>query len=62
MLKSAPVSGSDPYNRFPLIYPDSIYVKSNTNVSKSFELKRILNKRIIFRSRDRTITTQYLIR
>ena len=57
MLKLAPVLGSDPYNRFPLIYPDSIYIESNTDVSKSFELKRILNKRVISKDRSRIITT-----
>ena len=57
MLELAPVSESDPYNRFPLIYPDLIYVKNDINVSKSFELKRILNKRIIPKDRGKIITT-----
>ena len=62
MLEPAPVLGSDPYNRFPLIYFDSIYIEGDTNVSKSFKLERILNKRVIPKDRNRTITTQYLIR
>ena len=57
MLKPAPVLNSDPYNRFPLTHPDSIYIEDNTDVSKSFELERILNKRIILRSRSKIITT-----
>ena len=57
MLKPAFVLDLNPYNCFSLIYPDSIYVESDINVSKSFELKRILNKRIIFKNRNKTITT-----
>ena len=57
MLEPAPVLDLDPYNRFSLIYSDSIYVEGDTNVNKSFELKRILNKRIILRSKGRTMTT-----
>ena len=57
MLEPAPVPGSDPYNRSPLTHPDSIYVEGDTDVSKSFELERILNKRVIPRGRGRTMTT-----
>ena len=57
MLELAPVLDSDPYNRFPLIYLDSIYIESDIDVNKSFELKRILNKRIISRDKDKIITT-----
>ena len=57
MLEPALVLDSDPYNRFSLIYSDSIYIEGDTNVSKSFELKRIFNKRVIFKNRDKTITT-----
>ena len=57
MLKLALVLGLDSYNRSPLIHPDSIYIEDDTNVSKSFELKRIFNKRIILKNRDKTMTT-----
>ena len=57
MLKLASVLDLDSYNRFSLIYFDSIYIKSDINVSKSFELKRIFNKRVIFKGRNRIITT-----
>ena len=57
MLEPAPALNSDPYNRFSLIYFDSIYIEGDINVSKSFELKRILNKRIIPKGRDKTMTT-----
>ena len=57
MLKSASVLDLDSYNRFSLIYSDSIYIESNINVSKSFKLKRIFNKRIISKDRGRIITT-----
>ena len=57
MLELAPVSDLDPYNRFSLIYSDSIYIEGDTNVNKSFKLKRIFNKRIISKNRNRTITT-----
>ena len=57
MLEPASVPELNPYNRSSLIYFDSIYIKGNINVSKSFKLKRILNKRVIFRGRDRIITT-----
>ena len=57
MLKPALVPDLDPYNRFPLIYSDSIYIEGDTNVNKSFELKRIFNKRIISKGRDKIITT-----
>ena len=57
MLEPALVLNLDPYNRFPLIYFDSIYVEDNINVNKSFELKRILNKRVISKDRDKIMTT-----
>ena len=57
MLESALVSDLDPYNRFSLIHPDSIYVEGDTDVNKSFELKRIFNKRVIFKGRGKIITT-----
>ena len=57
MLELVPVLGLDSYNRFSLIHPDSIYIEGDTNVSKSFELKRILNKRVIPRNKNKIITT-----
>ena len=57
MLELAPVLGSDPYNRSSLIYLDSIYVEGDIDVNKSFELKRIFNKRVIPKGRGRIITT-----
>ena len=57
MLEPAPAPDLDPYNRFSLTYFDSIYVEGDTDVSKSFELKRIFNKRVIPRGRGRIMTT-----
>ena len=57
MLEPAPALDLNPYNRFSLIYFDSIYVENDTDVNKSFKLKRIFNKRVIFRGRGKTITT-----
>ena len=49
----APASGSDPYGRPVPDQLGSVYVEGDTGEFKSWEVKRILNKRVVL---------QYLIR
>ena len=53
-------SESNPYDRFRPDHPDSVYVESDTDTMQSYELKRLLNKRIIKRKRDHSM--KYLVK
>lgn len=50
----------DPYNRVPYDNPPSVYVEGDTENDKSYEIERLLNKRVIKRGRGES--TQYLVR
>ena len=51
---------SDPYNRLRPDYPDSVHVEGDTENNKSYEVEKILSKRM--KKFERTNVTQYLIR
>ena len=59
-FKSSSSSESDSYDRFHSNSSSSIYVEENIDNVKSYEMKRILNKRTIKRDREQFI--EYLIR
>ena len=59
-LESSSSSESDSYDRLRSNNPPSIYVEENIDNVKSYEMKRILNKRTIKRDREQFI--EYLIR
>ena len=59
-LEPAPAPGSDPYKRPVPDQPGSVYVEGDTDEFKSWEVERILNKRVIRKGRG--WATQYLIR
>ena len=59
-LEPAPAPGSDPYGRPVPDQPGSVYVEGDTDEYKSWEVERILNKRVIRKGRG--FATQYLIR
>ena len=59
-LKSSLAFNADSYQRFKSIYSSSMFVESDTNEMKSYEIDRLLNKRTIKRERNQSV--EYLIR
>ena len=59
-LKSCSASFLNSYERFRSNHSSSVYVEDDIDILKFFELKRILNKRII--RKDQDLLIQYLIR
>lgn len=59
-LEPAPAPSSDPFNRPVPEQPPSIFVEGDTDEFKSFEVERLLNKRII--KKGRGMATEYLVR
>ena len=58
-LESTP-NEPDPYNRIPYDNPSSIFVKRDNENEKSYEIEKLINKRII--KKDREKFTQYFVR
>ena len=61
-LEPSPPPSEDPYRRPRPDHPDSVQVEGDTEEYKSWELDRLLSKRIIPIGRARTMVTQYLAR
>ena len=57
-LESAEIK--NPYEKKRPYYPNSIKMEGNTNFDKSYEVEKIINKRI--KKYEKIIMTQYLIR
>ena len=61
-LEPGPPPSEDPFRRPRPDHPDSVHVEGDTDQYKSWELERLLSKRIIPIGRARTMVTQYLAR
>lgn len=59
-LEPAPPPNADPFDRPRPDEPDSVFVEGDTEDFKSFEVERLINKRII--TKGRGVSTQYLVR
>ena len=59
-LKPAPDPFKDPFHRPCLQQPSSVFVKGDSDKHKSFEIDRLLNKRIVRKGRGLAI--EYLVR
>ena len=59
-LEPSPSPQKDPFNRPRPTNPPPVFVEGDTEKSKSYEIDRLLNKRVIKRGRDQSI--EYLIR
>ena len=52
----------DSYNRSKPDHPDSVFVNENIEFLKSFEISKIIDKRIIYKGRIRKRIIKYFIR
>lgn len=59
-LEPAPDPNSDSYKRSRPNHPDTIYVDGDTEAYKSYEIDRLLNRKVIRKGRNSI--TQYLVR
>lgn len=59
-LEPAPPPDADPFGRPQPDEPDSVFVEGDTDDFESFEVERVINKRII--NKGRGVSTQYLVR
>ena len=62
MLKSGPAIKDDPYNRLRPDHPDSVFINEDTEFLKSFEINKIIDKRVIYKDRIRKRIIKYLVR
>ena len=61
-MEPCPAPEEDPYRRPRPDQLSSVYVKGDIDEIKSFELDRLLNKRVVSKGRARTLTVEYLVR
>ena len=59
-LEPAPDPNMDPYDRPRPDQPDSVFVEGDTDTMKSYDVERLLNKRVIRKGRG--YATEYLVR
>ena len=51
---------TNPFSRLRPNYPNSVFVEGDTPTLKSYEIERLLNKRIF--PKGRSIATEYLVK
>ena len=59
-LEPSPAPNEDPFDRPRPDQPDSVYVEGDTDTMKSFEIDRLLDKRVMRKGRG--FATEYLVR
>ena len=59
-LEPAPSLTNDPFHRPHPHMPPAVFVDGDTKHNKSFEVERLLNKRIV--KKGRSLATKYLVR
>ena len=62
MFEPGPAVEDDSYNRFRLDYLDSVFVNEDIEFLKSFKISKIIDKRVIYKSRIRKKIIEYFVR